>query len=143
MKGQAVFEFVVAVILFLGIIFYVINFLNSSVSNYSDESRLNTLEVKALEISEYLMHIGFTDDWPILSYQKLRDFNDTCNNDYAGTLERLDLEGSKLKLEANESSTVLLDCEQNVAVPDIQKAEVQRLALSPQHNIINVRVVVW
>jgi hypothetical protein len=142
-KGQAVFEFIVAAVLFFAIIFYIINFLDANVSTYSAGSQLNSLETKAMEISEYLVHVNLTKDWPVLSYGEIDHLNDVCNNDYTGTLEKFDIGDDRLKMQIYEGSNILLECEQGKTVPDIQKAEVERFALSENNNFLNIKVIVW
>jgi len=143
MKGQAVFEFVVAAVLFFGIIFYVINFLSTSFYAHELQSHANNMESNSLEIAEFLVHIKLAKEWPVLSYDSIDDFNGTCNNDYVGVLEKFDLGENKLKIKINEGGRVLLDCLDDMTVPDTNRAEAERYALSEKNKIISVQVVVW
>jgi hypothetical protein len=143
MKGQAVFEFVVAAVIFFAIVFYMITFLDFNVLTYSEQSRLNNLEAKALEMSEYLVHVELAREWPVLSYSSIDGLNQSCNSDYTGVLDRFDTGGNEIKIQVSEGGLLLADCEEGMAVPDIQKAEVERFAVSENSSIINVRVVIW
>jgi len=142
-KGQAVFEFMVAAVLFFAIIFYILTFLDSSVSTYSAGSQANSLEVKAVEMSEYLMHVNLTKKWPVLSYDLISELDYACNDDYAGLLVRFDAGTKKFKLQVREGAELLLDCERTKTEPDVQKAVIERFALSENNTILNMRVVVW
>lgn len=142
-RGQAVFEFIIAAVLFFAIIFYIINFLDTNMSNYSAGSQFNVLESKSAEISEYLVHVNLTNEWPILSYANIANLDWSCNDDYSGLLNRFDLGENRFKLQVNEGPKLLLDCERSKTVPDIQKAEIERYALSENNTILNIRVVVW
>jgi len=142
-KGQAVFEFIVVAILFFSIVFYVIIFLDNSVSNYSAGSQFNSLEAKAMEISEYLVHVNLTKKWPVISYESVNQLDEACNDDYIGLLGRFDAGNKRVKLQVNDGAEVLLDCERTKTVPDIRRAEVERFALSENNTILNIRVIVW
>ena len=142
-KGQAVFEFIIAAVLFFGIVFYVLIFLDSNVSSYSAGSQINSLETKAVEISEYLVHINLTKEWPVLSYNMISDLDWSCNDNYARLLNRFGLDGKKVKLQVREGPVLLLDCERAITEPDIRKGEIERFALSENNTILNIRIVVW
>jgi hypothetical protein len=142
-KGQAVFEFIVAAILFFAIIFYIITFLDSSISNYSAGSQANSLEAKAMEVSEYLVHVNLTGGWPVISYDSINRLDDACNDDYTGMLDRFDAGNKRVKLQINDGANMLLDCERARMVPETQRAEVERFALSEDNTILNIRVIVW
>jgi len=142
-SGQAVFEFVVVAVLFFGIIFYIIFFLDSSVSHYSAGSQYNDLEVKAMEISEYLVHVNLSEHWPMLSYDLIKHLDTECNKNYVGILKRFDAGDKKVKLLINEGDKLLLDCDRTKTVPDIQKVGAERFALSENNTILNIRVIVW
>lgn len=142
-SGQAVFEFIIAAVLFFAIIFYIINYLDTSVNNYSAGSQFNLLEAKTAEISEYLVYVNLTEEWPLLSYSAIADLEWSCNDDYPGLLKRFDLGDKKVKLQIHEGPELLLDCERARAVPDMERAEIERFALSENNTILSIRVVVW
>jgi hypothetical protein len=142
-SGQAVFEFIIAAVLFFAVIFYIINYLDTSVTNYSAGSQFNLLEAKTAEISEYLVYVNLTEEWPLLSYTNIADLDWACNDDYSGLLKRFDLGERKFKLQVNEGPKLLLDCERTRVVPDKERAEIERFALSENNTILSVRVVVW
>lgn len=156
MKGQAVFEFIVAAVLFFALVFYVLNFMNMTVSGYSRDARLSQLESRALAVSDYLVHVNLTKEWPVLSYEKMAQFDSTCNDEdkYVKMLEKYDMYTSsipgtdiviagRMKVRAGEKGRKLIDCKQGTAPPEVQRAEAERYALSENGSLVNISVVVW
>ena len=80
MKGQLVFEFIIAAIIFIGIIVFVLNILNANVSIFSSQYQAYNLESKVIAASEVLVHtqggVGVALDWPVLDQVKLDELND-------------------------------------------------------------------
>ncbi len=148
MKGQAVFEFVVAAVLFFAIVFYMINFLNVSVSAYGLTSRLNDMESRAVGISDYLVRVNLTKKWPVLSYDRIKHLNDVCNqgiDNYFKLAALFDVDTSRgggMKIRIN-NGTDILDCSDEVPVKGLQRAEIKRFALSENNKILNISVMVW
>lgn len=95
LKGQMIFEFTVAAMLFFGIMFFIIAYLNQNVQSFSSDAYREILQAKAYQISEILVHHpgnwddsnpatptplipGFEEDWPVLNDQRMEDFNNYC-----------------------------------------------------------------
>jgi hypothetical protein len=160
MKGQLVFEFVIAAMFFLGIIMYTINYLNSTVFLYSSDYYVNTLESKAWQASEVLVRnegvwsgsppsmvpsvMGLAEDWPVLNESKIQGLNQFCVNYRSDVMRLLDInpELHGIRLEINESGgSSLLECG---SLPrGIQSAMVSRFGVSESGNLLKVRVWYW
>lgn len=134
MKGQMIFEFVIAAVLFFGIIVYAINILNVESSIYSSDYIIAELENKAMQVSELLMHdpgiwygdvisapgdvradvIGLSNGWPVLNSTKIKLLRQYCLNDYNDLLDHLDTKmttpfgdrNMKVVIEINETEVV-------------------------------------
>lgn len=87
-KGQLVFEFIIAAIVFVGIVVFVLNILSTNVSTFNQDYESSNLESKAIAASEALLKtpsgIGIAESWPVLKYDSVDAFNATCNQT-AGT----------------------------------------------------------
>ncbi len=155
-SGQATFEFILAAVFFFMLLIYAVTFMNTTVAQYSMESRNSELEARAAEISDYLVHINLTSDWPVLSYSRISSFHTACNNNYdrfVGFFDLLDNTAGvdagrgNFKVMINETApggnVVLADCRQGTEAPEIERAEVERFAVSESNNVINVKVVTW
>jgi len=55
MKGQFIFEFLVAGLIFFMVIVYTINYMNVNVSEFKNNFYYDRLQVKAMQVSEVLM----------------------------------------------------------------------------------------
>jgi len=92
-KGQMVFQFIIAAVIFFAIVLYTLNFLNSNVNSYWNDMFVNELENKAVSVSEVLVKsrgvwdgntpksIGLVDDdymWPVLKLDKIKNFINFC-----------------------------------------------------------------
>ena len=83
-KGQAIFEFVVATVLFIGIVFYIISVLNSTMSTYMGSNYVNHLNEEAQRVSEILVRSpgvwdggtpkspGIALEWPVMDDSKIK-----------------------------------------------------------------------
>jgi hypothetical protein len=84
MKGQLVFEFVIAAFILFAIVIYSINYMAISMNRYHERFLSNFLESRSLQISEVLMNDpvnGLVSRWPLLDMQKMDDFNRSCYTD--------------------------------------------------------------
>ncbi|MBN2330800.1 MAG: hypothetical protein JXC85_03215 [Candidatus Aenigmarchaeota archaeon] len=89
MKGQLVFEFVIAAFILFGIILFSINNLASYMNLYHTNYLSNFQEGRAMQISEILLNdpkTGIVDEWPVLNEAKMGYFNTTCSSDYINLL---------------------------------------------------------
>lgn len=158
-----VFEFVVAAIVFFGIIMYTISYLSSSVSTFSNELYMNNLETRAIQISELLVHnpgkwvdgeprvIGLSGDWPVLSSMRIGELQAFCQDpvNYTYLQQNLGLEEDRfgstqiynINVRINESNNVLLDC--GPSPPEKRMVNVERFALSEGGGILSINVWLW
>lgn len=162
MKGQLVFEFLVAVMVFFGIVLYSLNYLSWTVSGYSSGLSMENMESKASQIGEVLVMnegkwaggnpvvMGLAKDWPVLNSTKISWLNSSCNNDYGRFSDKLGMQPKhRVKITISETQadgTVLVraECMWGQAVPGyVNKAEAKRYALSESGNVLTVYVLVW
>ena len=166
MKGQMIFEFIIAAVVFFGIIFYVITYLNMQTSIYSGDYYENELENKAVQISELLVHnpgtwlalpngpvhvIGLADEWPVLNDDKMRNLGLLCNENYDYFLDLLDTElstpyGNRLmKVMINitniDTGQQLMGCGYEPENTTVVK--VNRYGITKTGNIVKIVVGVW
>ncbi|MBI4021247.1 MAG: hypothetical protein HY369_03320 [Candidatus Aenigmarchaeota archaeon] len=153
-KGQLVFEFVVAAIVFIGIVVFVLNTLNSTVSLFSDDYLSTVQESKAIAASEILVKtngsIGFAAAWPVLSATKMAAFNATCTNAYETVRHDLDLLEKpafgdyqvRVEVAAVDGSLNAVSC--GPPLPKgVDLAAVRRIALGDTGMPLAVQVWVW
>jgi hypothetical protein len=165
LKGQAVFEFVIATLFFLAIIIYTINYLNSTVFLFSGEYRTNSLESRAWQVSEILVRspgqwsglspnmvpseMGLAEDWPLLSEDKIESLDNWCqaNMDEMMLLLDVDPRYHGIRLEVNKTLDVgemtILEC--GSPPRGIQSAKVTRFGIGDGVNrrLLKVRVWYW
>lgn len=90
-KGQMIFEFAVAALLFFGIMFLIITYLNQNVRSFSSDAYREVLQSKAFQISDMLVKnrpvwpdqydlrvIGLEKDWPVLDAEKITWLQNYC-----------------------------------------------------------------
>jgi len=155
MKGQMVFEFIVAVVILLAVFFYVINYVNAGVFAFSTESKINNLESKAVQISSLLVNdpgvwvsgepnrIGLEKDWPVLDNIKLADLESYCDSNYLGVLQKLGIIGNRVRIDVDEvSGTNIITCGPNIP-SEVLNVQTKRYALSENGNILELNIWVW
>ena len=167
MKGQMIFEFIIAAVLFFGIVFYSINLMNSQVSIYSGDYFINELENKAVQVSELLVHnpgiwygdeatagmdvVGLSNKWPILNSTKINLLEDYCfNNGFGAYLsDSLDTELStpygarKMKVfvrisEIESDKELVYSC--GYEPENVTFARVDRFGITEDGDLINISV---
>jgi hypothetical protein len=154
-KGQMVFEFMVAAVFFLAIIMYVINQLNTTVYLYGNEYRMNTLESRAMEISEILVKNpgvwdnqtpispGLAVEWPVLNQTRIGWMDSYCRTNYTELAKTMgvgpDLYGFRIEVAEDEGN--LMECGQ-LARGRIN-AMVERVVLSESGELLSVVVWTW
>jgi hypothetical protein len=167
MKGQMVFEFVIAAVVFFGIVLYVINYLNTEMVTYSSDYFTNELESKAVQISELLVHnpgeweslpvgnawvLGLAaEEWPVLDDEKISNLGLLCKEDYDGVLELLDMEVStpygrrlmKAMINITEVGTesVIMEC--GYEPVDVTFVSINRFAVTENGKTVKMAVAVW
>jgi len=156
-KGQMVFEFIVAAILFISIVVFVLNILNVNVSIFSGGYYVYALENKVLAASEALVKtsggVGFADEWPVLDGGKIDSFVSNCTSGYASVLSRLSLVDNpafgrpyRLRVEIDKDGWGAPKvCEQyvdGVKPGNVTSAHVRRFGVV-EGEIVSVDVWVW
>ncbi len=153
-KGQMVFEFIVAAVFFLAIIMYVINQLNFAVSLYGNEYMMNTLESRAIEISEILVKNpgvwdnqspvspGLAVEWPFLNLTRIGWMDSYCNDNYTdlGKMMGVGPELHGFRIAITDGGNIM-ECGQ-LARGRIN-AVVERIALSESGSLLRVTVWTW
>jgi hypothetical protein len=155
MKGQLIFEFVIAAFILFSIILFTINNLSISMYTYHTTFNSNFMESKAMQISEVLMNDpvnGIVSEWPLLSTQKMADFNDTCFYDYIGVLTNFsvienypytNLHHMHIIVNGTDGE-IYVDCGR-VSLENRTSSMVTRFGFipPPENKIANIRVIVW
>ncbi len=149
----------IAVVIFFGVMFYVLNYLNGTVAGYSADYSAESMESRASQIGEMLVMnrgvwssgnpvvMGLAEGWPVLNSTKISWLNTSCNIDYAGFSTKLDVPpGKRLKLTVvNETSKAkMADCQWGQAVSgNVTKAETTRYAVLSTGDVVSVYVCIW
>ena len=164
-KGQLVFEFLVAVLIFFGILFYVLNYLGSSVSSYREAYASESMEGLSYKIGELLAMnkgnwsngipavVGLAEGWPVLNWSKIQWLNEYCAP--ANPANYQDLK-RKLGIDDREGFSVVVDeirpggSINNLAkcpsgsVPEIRQAQSTRYGiLDTTRNVVVIKTFVW
>jgi len=154
MKGQIVFEYVIAVFILFSIIIYSINVLSTIVSGYHSRFLNSFMESKALQISEVLMNDpknGVVKVWPQLDTDKMTAFDQTCRDTdgYMDLLKAFGLMESEpyevyhhMNIVINQSTTKFVDCGRSPP-EKMNKAVVTRFGVLPSNKIATMQVIVW
>ncbi|NIO22459.1 MAG: hypothetical protein GTN38_00345 [Candidatus Aenigmarchaeota archaeon] len=159
MKGQFVFEFLIAGVIFFAIVLYAMNYLNVNVSDFKGRFYVDKLQSKALQISEILGNekssVGLVEGPYLFNASKIADFNTTYCIDRAGYMKmREDFEltekteyGERMH-NANitlvtESGIPILQCGYTIPMWT-EKAEIERFGILNENNeLVTLRVIVW
>ena len=161
-KAQLVFEFLVAVLIFFGILFYTINYLSWTVSGYSSDFSVQNMESEVSQVAELLVlnkgswsggnpvTVGLAQEWPVLNSTKISWLNSSCNSGYENFIKKFDLSPKhRLKITVIETTVeagpvVRADCRWGVPISNTAASvETRRYALSESGNILTVYVVIW
>jgi hypothetical protein len=162
MKGQLVFEFLVAGFIFFAILVYTINYLNVNVSDYRNNFYQNWLQSKAIQISDILLKGESTlslSSGQELNMTKIQLFNaDYCplqNGSYSKLIDDFylyektnfgDVVSKDVIIQLSSPSGMLIDCRSKVGMfpSNITKAEIGRVGIiGSTKEIAKLRVIVW
>lgn len=97
-KGQLVFEFIIAAVLFMGLVLFVLNMLNTNVSIFTGDYGIYDMENRVITLSEALVKtnvgIGLAEEWPVLDQTKITTLQTDCNdnNKYVDLLKSFNLD---------------------------------------------------
>jgi hypothetical protein len=154
MKGQMVFEFIIAAMILFAIVIYIINYISYAAGIYHSDFISSYLESRALQVSEVLMsdpEKGLVTEWPLLSQGRMSSFNVTCNQKY---LELLDNFGLREQLPysktyhlsvlvVSSSGKKYVDCGRTPP-EKVTSAMVTRFGMLPsRRELAMVEVAVW
>jgi len=156
-SGQMIFEFLIAAMVFFGIIFYILNYLSTSVATFSSDAYSDVLQSRVMQISELLVRtegvwinntprsLGLVKFWPILDDSKIAGMDYFCRNNYTDMLGMLGLLEGPYNRTYNVQILVnkgdLLDC--GFTPRGAQVAKIRRYALSENRSIVSVDVSIW
>ena len=155
MKGQFIFEFLVAGLIFFAIIVYTINYLSVNVSVFKTDFHQNRLQTKAFQISEILMEetplLGLTQNG-VFSQEIINNFNNRyCDapGSYKTLTEDLHLYEKtyfgvftdNIKIDLFTGTQNFIDCGP-VILRNVTKAEMARIGVLGGETA-SLRVVVW
>jgi hypothetical protein len=158
-KGQMVFEFILAAVLFMGIVIFVLNIINSNVAVFTGDYFSYSLENKAVAASESLVKlsggIGLAEKWPVLNSTKISALNYTCSFPENYTVLLMDLNlfdkpsfGTyNVRIVVNESvsGNTLLDCKPpaGAGLPgNLGFAHVKRFGVA-DNRTVEINVWIW
>lgn len=161
-KGQMVFEFVIATVLFIGVVFYVIFIMNTTMSSYVGSYYKNHLQEEALRVSELLVHSqgvwedagggnyvpklpGLAISWPVLDDTKIEYLSGFCslNQETFSSAFGLDSGGGagQVRITISNASGMILSCSSRT--PYSEYAYAERFAFSGNSGLVKVGVSVW
>ncbi len=153
MKGQFIFEFLVAGLLFFAVVLYSINYMNTNVRMFSANFYQDWLNDKVVQISEMLMNehspVSLVSDANVFNQTKIQDFqNIYCNeNSYAKMINDFGLHEKReyglvmhdISITLNTSNNTIFTCGKTPALPS---ASIERLGLL-NGKISKLTVTVW
>lgn len=159
MKGQLIFQFMIAVVIFFGVMFYVLNYLNGTVAGFSADFSSESMESRASQIGEMLVMnkgkwvsgnpdvVGLAEEWPVLNSTKIAWLNSSCNSGYEAFAAKLAVPpGKRLKITViNETSKAkMAECKWGQTVSgNATKAETTRYAVLNTSDVVSVYVCIW
>jgi hypothetical protein len=153
MKGQLVFEFVLASLILFSVIIYAITYMTGSVGSYHGEFVSNSLESWVVKVSDVLLRSperGIVSEWPMLDSNKYAQLESECQSDYDMVIERFGLVRKVtydrplhlyVSVEGVDGVTYMT-CG-NVPPQRINRATITRFALLPSNDVARVMVTVW
>jgi hypothetical protein len=155
MKGQLIFEFVIAAFILFSIVLFTINNLSISMYTYHTTFVSNFMESRAMQISEVLMNDpvnGIVSEWPLLSTQKMTAFNDTCFYNYLDVLANFSVIENYPYTNLHHMHVIVngsdgemyVDCGR-MTPGNITSSTVTRFGFvpPPENKIATIQVVVW
>ncbi len=150
MKAQMTIEFVISAVVFFSIVLYVLIFLNSSISEYREESYANGLQSMAMQISDLLVHnraVGLSGGYPVINTTLIDKLQERCDNSYHELLGDLEIEHHRIRIRISESDTggIILDCPSGISITELAtKAGVTRLGvLNGTNQGVTVDLLIW
>ena len=160
MKGQLIFEFLIAGLIFFAIVLYSINYLNFNVSDFKAKSYQNRLQSKAIQISDILLksESPFSlSSGQELNMTRIQLFNATycppqgnysklIDDFYLYETTTFGVSSKNIIIELSTPSGMLIDCRPKVGIfpRNITKAEIGRAGIiGSTKETAKLRVVLW
>ncbi len=147
-KAQVVFEFIIASVFFLGLVFYVLSYIDVNALAFGNDAAQNDLESKAFRIAETLVSGLQASRFPLLDAEKLAQLQNECPPGDTSLLPRFDLISRRfgsyhLQITAFVGTERILNCGQE-APPGVKSATVRRAGLLTTTGFVTVlAVTVW
>ncbi len=130
MRGQLIFEFVIATLFFLAIVMYTISYLNITVFAFSESHQNSMIRNNAWQISELLvkgqgvwsgsplepMELGIAESWPVMNHTRITALDAWCGTRLGEMAALLDVDpeihGTSIKVYRKTASgeESLADC---------------------------------
>lgn len=169
MKGQAVFEFVIASIMFFGIMVFIIMSMGNVFGSFTGEYYSNVLQGQAVAVSELILKtpgnwsgetplsVGLSEGWPVLNSTRIAYLNALCNSDYTKTLDMLDIESKSFTIQESgfnrsynmnmtiinmTSNKVILDCGKEISLR-AEKGGIKRFGVSNTSDVLVFELWLW
>ncbi len=153
LKGQIVFEFVIASLILFSVIIYAISFIAGDFNARHGRFLSDRLESNAIRVSNLLLSdhrgIGIVDVWPNLNQVMMNDLVVKKCGDYPSLQDSLGLREESpyvtyihFNITVADESTTYVNCGREPP-EDVGKAVVTRYALSPSKKVAKIGVTVW
>jgi len=159
-KGQMVFEFIVATLVFIMIVFAVVAMLNSTVSSFTSNYYRNHINEEAMRVSELLTHsrgiwesgapilLGLAVEWPVLNDTEIKYLSAYCTGSPGNQgvmMDQLGLEsrggGRGFRIRLSNASQVIIDCSTGTSY--LEQGYAERFAYSADSRLLKLGVYVW
>jgi hypothetical protein len=153
MKGQLVFEFVIAAMILFSIVIYSVSYSVGTVNAFHRGFVSDSLQSWALKVSDTLLNDpanGIVSEWPDISISGMSALQSECSNDYDSVLERFGLARRSsfdrplhiyVTVE-DEGGSGIMTCG-DFPPPSLEKATVTRFGRLPSDTFARVEVTIW
>ncbi len=162
MKGQIIFQFIIAAVIFFSIVLFIITYLNSTVSAFGNDAFADALQAKAAQISEVLVKnpgvwngstpaaLGIAAGWPVLNQTKMELLGKYCSSDFEGLRRLLGLDERVSDFSEKELTAGIKIFRDNIGVldcgpdpPSARTGSVKRFAVSEDGRLLSIEVFMW
>ena len=158
-KGQVIFEFLIAAVLFFIILLYVLTAVNLQAGQFAVRASDSSLQAAAFRVSEQLLRssgqwdyqgpsvssIGFAKGGGVLEQRKLDTFSGICATNYPLVISLLDLgerlSSPQVRIMVTNSTGTVLDC--GPAATEEKPGYAERVALQESGALAKLLIWVW
>lgn len=151
MKGQMVFEFLIAAVIFIGIIIFILNILNTNVALFAGDYFVYNMENKVIAASEALVKtmggVGLAKEWPVLDQARIDAFPNCGTLEVLEGLNLINKPGFgqpydvRIVINESETSAPLLECGSD-APEGVTTAIIKRFGIL-NGEVVEITVWVW